>query len=123
MVWVSCMTYNHSAFIVDAMNGFCRQQTNFPFVCTIIDDCSTDGEQQVIIKYLQTNFDLGTDSITRTDETNDYKLIFSRHKINKNCFFVVLFLKYNHYKKKAKSPYISEWNQGSKYYAICECDD
>ena len=123
MVRVSCMTYNHSAFIVDAMNGFCRQQTNFPFVCTIIDDCSTDGEQQVIIKYLQTNFDLGTDSITRIDETNDYKLIVSRHKINKNCFFVVLFLKYNHYKKKAKSPYISEWNHVSKYYAICEGDD
>lgn len=123
MVQVSCMTFNHSAFIEDAMNGFCIQKTNFPFVCTIIDDCSTDGEQQVINNYLQTNFDLENNGITRNEETNDYKLIFSRHKSNNNCYFAVLFLKYNHYKKKSKLSYIEEWKRESKYFAICEGDD
>lgn len=117
------MSYNHSAFIEDAMNGFCMQRTNFPFVCIIIDDCSSDGEQQVIENYIQTNFDLGNNSITRIQETNDFKLLFSRHKSNNNCFFATFFLKYNHYKKKSKQPYFEEWNIDSKYFAICEGDD
>ena len=48
----SCMTYNHSAFIEETLNGFCSQQTTFPFVCAIIDDASTDGEPEVIRNYL-----------------------------------------------------------------------
>ncbi len=51
-VCVKCFTYNHASYIEDAMNGFTMQQTNFPFVCTIVDDASTDGEQDVIKKYL-----------------------------------------------------------------------
>ena len=46
LVYISCMTYNHSSFITDAMNGFCMQQTNFPYICAIMDDASTDGEQK-----------------------------------------------------------------------------
>ena len=53
MVRVSCMTFTHSRFIVDAMNGFCMQQTMFPYICTIFDDCSTDGEQDVIKQYVK----------------------------------------------------------------------
>ena len=56
MVRVSCMTYNHASYIEDAMNGFCMQETSFPFVCTIVDDASTDGEQDVIQKYLNEHF-------------------------------------------------------------------
>ena len=52
-VTVSCMTYNQSKYITDAMNGFTMQQTDFPFVCTIVDDASTDGEQQVIKQYVE----------------------------------------------------------------------
>ena len=37
-VFVSCMTFNHSKYIVDAMNSFVMQRTNFPFVCCIVDD-------------------------------------------------------------------------------------
>ena len=40
--------YNQSKYIEDALNGFIMQKTNFPFVCVIIDDASTDGEQDVI---------------------------------------------------------------------------
>ena len=41
MVYVICATYNHASYIKDAMNGFTMQETDFPFVCAIIDDAST----------------------------------------------------------------------------------
>lgn len=119
MVFVKCMTFNQRAYIEDAMNGFCMQKTKFPFVCIIADDASTDGEQEVIKRYFQTNFDQ-----LESDETNDYVLSFGRHKTNVNCYFAILYLKYNHYSiKKSKIPYYTRWQNDSKYYALCEGDD
>lgn len=124
VVCVSCMTYNHASYIEDAMNGFCMQETDFPFVCTIIDDASTDGEQEVIKRYLEEHFDLEDRTIVRNEETENYTLIFARHKTNKNCYFAVLYLKYNHYSiKKDKMPYITERHENCKYIALCEGDD
>lgn len=123
-VCVTCNTYNHVSYIEDALNGFCMQETDFPFVCTIIDDASTDGEPEIIQKYLQNHFDLEDKSIVRNEETDDYILIFSRHKTNLNCYFVVLFLKYNHYRiRKDKRFYVSEWQKNVIYQATCEGDD
>ena len=123
-VCIRCQTYNHSAYIVDAMNGFCMQKTSFPFVCCIIDDNSTDGEQEVIRNYLQEHFDLEDDSENSHKETDDYVMIFARHKTNLNCFFAVYFLKYNHYQiRKAKMTYIAEWTKDARYHASCEGDD
>ena len=48
LVSVRCMTYNHSAYIENALDGFTMQKTDFPFVCIIMDDASTDGEQEVL---------------------------------------------------------------------------
>ena len=124
MVYVSCMTFNHAPYIVDALNGFTMQETTFPYVCAVIDDASTDGEQEIIKNYLQEHFDLEDTSIVRNEETDDYVLTFARHKSNKNCYFAVLYLKYNHYSiKKSKIPYIQEWRDNSKYIALCEGDD
>ena len=124
MVRVGCVTFNHASYIEDAMNGFTMQQTNFPFVCTIIDDASTDGEQEVIKNYLKEHFDLEDKNIFRHEETDDYLLTYARHKTNFNCYFAVFFLKYNHYSiKKPKLPYIAEWNNNAKYIAWCEGDD
>lgn len=124
MVRVSCMTFNHVNYIEDAMNGFTMQDTKFPFICTIIDDASTDGEQEVIKKYLQEHFDLDDKSTVRNEDTDDYKLTFARHKTNRNCYFAVIYLKYNHYSiKKSKDPYIKEWQDTVKYIALCEGDD
>ena len=126
LVCVRSITFNHAPYIVDAMNGFCMQQTSFPFVCAVIDDCSTDGEQEVISNYLHEHFDLEDRSVVRNEETDDYKLIYARHKENHNCFFVVLYLKYNHYsigKSHLKNQYIKEWYDSAKYIALCEGDD
>ena len=122
-VCVECFTYNHASYIEDAMNGFTMQQTDFPFVCVVIDDASTDGEPNVIRRYLETYFDLEDNSITRIGETEDYTLTYARHKTNRNCFFAVILLKYNHYRKKSKRPYLKEWSESVEYIAMCEGDD
>lgn len=123
MVRVDCITYNHASYIEDAMNGFCMQETSFPFVCTILDDASTDGEPEVIRGYLKEHFDLDDKFVVRNEETDDYCLTFAQHKRNKNCFFAVFLLKYNHYSiKKPKKSYVEKWC-GTKYVAMCEGDD
>lgn len=123
VVRVSCMTYNHAAYIVDAMNGFVMQQTRFPFVCTIVDDASTDGEQDVIKKYVSENFNTLDDAIAYDKDAEYGHVTFARHKTNKNCFFAIIYLKENHYsQKKSKAPYLTEW-MDTKYIALCEGDD
>ena len=124
MVCVQCPTFNHVSYIVDAMNGFTMQQTAFPYVCCIIDDASTDGESEVIRQYLKEHFDLEDQTVVRNEETDDYVLCFAQHKTNKNCYFAVYFLKYNHYSiKKPKVPYLAQWREKAEYIAICEGDD
>ena len=124
LVFVRCSTYNHAAFIEDAMNGFCMQETTFPFVCCIIDDASTDGEPEIIRKYLNDYFDLEDESMALNKETDDFVLTFAQHKKNRNCYFAVFYLKYNHYSiKKSKVPYYKEWMDYTKYIAVCEGDD
>lgn len=123
-VTVSCMTYNQAKYITDAMNGFTMQQTSFPFVCTIVDDASTDGEQEVIRKYVEDNFDFSEGSVAYHKETDYAHITYAQHKTNKNCYFAVLYLKENHYsQRKDKSPYLKDWRDGVEYMAICEGDD
>ena len=123
-VCVRCFTFNQANYIVDAMNGFTMQKTTFPFVCTIVDDASTDGEQKIISTYIDKFFYL-EEVNEHKEETEDYSLIFARHKENRNCYFAILYLKYNHYSiKKDKLHYITEWHERSnKYVALCEGDD
>ena len=123
MVRVSCMTYNHADYIVDSMNGFVIQQTSFPFVCTIVDDASTDGEQVIIKKYVSENFDLQQTAIAYEKDTDYGHVTFARHKSNRSCYFAVIYLKENHYsQQKSKVPYLKEWLD-TKYVAFCEGDD
>lgn len=124
MVYVSCMTFNQEKYIKDTLDGFCMQQTNFPFVCGILDDASTDDEPAIIKRYLEENFELNDSEVFRQEETDDYVLVFSRHKTNKNCYFAVFYLKYNHKQiRKSKIPYFSGLKEAVKYYAVCEGDD
>ncbi len=123
LVSIRCMTYNQSAYITDAMDGFVMQQTNFPFVAIIMDDASTDGEQDIILRYLEEGFLLSNDSCKRW-ETEEAQWVFAQHRTNLNCCFVVSLLKRNLYKKRwIKLNLIKEWEEGTKYIALCEGDD
>ena len=124
MVCTRCMTYNQAPFIEKTMQGFCSQETTFSVVYCIVDDASTDGEQDVIMHYLSNNFNVDDSCVARHEETQEYVMSFAQHKSNVNCYFAVLFLKTNH--KQTKTPklkYIAEWHNASKYIAICEGDD
>ena len=124
IVCVKCFTYNHEGYITKTLDGFAMQQTDFPFVCTIVDDASNDGEQDVILDYISEHFILDDQSIVRREETDDYRLLFSRHQDNPNLYIEIIMLKHNHYRiSKSRLTYIKEWTTNAKYLAHCEGDD
>ena len=51
LVSVVCITYNHVHSICDALDGFVRQKTNFPFEILVNDDASTDGTADIVREY------------------------------------------------------------------------
>jgi glycosyltransferase involved in cell wall biosynthesis len=51
LVSISCLTFNHQDYLEDALEGFLRQTTNFPFEILIHDDASTDGTANIIREY------------------------------------------------------------------------
>lgn len=123
-VFVRCFTFNQSKYIEDSMNGFVMQQTDFPFVCCIVDDASTDGEQDVIKKYMDMHFDNSPTSVSFEKETDYADVLYAQHKVNKNCYFAIILLKENHYSQnKTKMQYLKEWRNICEYEAICEGDD
>ncbi len=120
-VFIKCFTFNHVNYIEDAMRGFVMQKTDFPYIAAIVDDASTDGEPDVIKRFLENEFDMTT---SVRNETEDYVRVAAKHTTNVNCTFVVILLKYNHRSiKKAKFPYLKEWMNDAKYIALCEGDD
>lgn len=116
-----CTTYNQGRFIEDTMNGFVGQKTDFPFVCLIIDDASTDNEQEVIADYLKKSFD------TENAELYDLptaKVTIASSTVNPNCTFAVYLLKRNLWKEQElKWKHIAPWRSHCDYQAICEGDD
>lgn len=51
LVSILCATYNHVEFIEDALKGFLGQVTSFPFEIVIRDDASTDGTDEILMRY------------------------------------------------------------------------
>lgn len=51
VVSILCPTFQHAAFIEDAIRGFLGQDTDFPFEVLIRDDASTDGTADVVRDY------------------------------------------------------------------------
>jgi glycosyltransferase involved in cell wall biosynthesis len=55
---IICPTYNHEKFISEAIEGFLKQQTSFPYEIIIHDDASTDGTTEIIKRYEKKHPDL-----------------------------------------------------------------
>lgn len=120
-VTIHCPTFNHAHYIRQSLDGFVMQKTNFPFAAIVVDDASTDNEQEVLWDFINNELD---PSSLQKDETEDYVRVIATHKTNHNCTFAFLFLKYNHYNiKKDKRIYLKPWEDKTKYIAICEGDD
>ena len=124
LVCVRSLTYNHKDFITDALSGFVRQETNFPYIVCLLDDASTDGTQDVIKSFVAEQFELDAPDLAYERETEYAYITYAQHKTNRNCYIVVHYLKYNHYQiGKKKVPYLAEWRDRVKYEALCEGDD
>ena len=122
LVGVRCDTYNQAAYIQDTLNGFVMQQTDFPFIAVVVDDASTDGEQEVIKAFLEEQFNCSQESGFMQWETEDAYWTFAEHGVNVNCHFLVVYLKKNLYLNPKKVELIGPYFQ-SKYVAYCEGDD
>lgn len=121
-VHINCRTYNQSQFIQDALDGFVSQQTSFPFLGVIMDDASTDGEQEIIDAYMSHSFGHGENACEERWETDDARWIFARHNENVNAYFLAILLKKNLFRNPKKSELIPSW-AGARYIAMCEGDD
>lgn len=51
LVTVFCAVYNHEKYVGDALEGFVRQKTSFPFEILVHDDASTDSSAEIILRY------------------------------------------------------------------------
>ncbi len=119
-VLVRCITYNQSRFIVDALNGFAMQNTKFSFVCLVVDDCSIDGEQEVIKSWLERECDMTEAEYIDLELSS---VILVPHKKNGNCSFAIYLLKHNLYGNAIKNELLRPWSSHSDYLAFCEGDD
>lgn len=119
-VLVRCYTYNQSKYIEDALNGFAMQQTDFPFVCLVMDDCSTDGEQEVIKAWMECECDLNKMAYEDMEFSDTFIV---SHRGNSNCIFAFYLLKQNQHRTGVKSKLVSPWRDHCVYEAVCEGDD
>lgn len=125
-LYVRCMTYNQHHYITDTMNGFVMQQTTFPYVCCIVDDASTDGENVVINEFVKDYLDLNAPDAITNQDTHYGTVTYAPHKTNPSCYFLVILLKENHYQSGREyetTKYIQEWIGNTEYVALCEGDD
>jgi glycosyltransferase involved in cell wall biosynthesis len=95
-VIIICTTFNHVKYVEDAMLGFVRQKTSFPYCALMIDDFSTDGTQEIIRKY---------ESV--------YPNVVKGLYLQRNL--------YN--KPLEKKKYVDPWIKKTQYLAFCEGDD
>ena len=120
-VLVHTITYNQAKYITDTLDGVAMQQTNFPFVHYVIDDCSTDGEQEVIKAWLNGHCDMTKAEYIDLELAN---VILVPHKTNTNLTFAIYLLKRNLWKEpELKGTLVKPWRDHCEYEALCEGDD
>jgi len=95
LVSICCVTYNHSPFIRQCLEGFLSQKTTFPIEILIHDDASTDG----------------TDDIIREFVDNCPELIFPIYEDQ------------NQYSQGVNVDFLNYNRARGKYIAYCEGDD
>lgn len=119
-VRIQCSTYNQSKYIEDALRGFSMQQTNFPFVCCVMDDASTDGEQDVLKRWIENH------CIPEEVEVYDHPMtviLMAPDKDNRSCVYAIHLLKYNTWGKPERGELLDHWRRFCEYEALCEGDD
>ena len=97
LVVIRSLVYNHEPYLRDCLEGFVMQQTTFPFVAVVHDDCSTDGSAAIIREYAEKYPHI----IKPVYETENQ---YSKGTLGRAM-------------KEACGKY------GAKYYALCEGDD
>ena len=96
LVSISCLVYNHEAYLRDCFEGFVRQKTTFPIEILVHDDASTDNSADIIREYTTKYPDL-------------FKPIYQSE---------------NQYSKGIKISFEYQYPRArGKYIAICEGDD
>lgn len=99
LVVIRSLVYNHEPYLRDCLEGFVMQQTTFPFVAVVHDDCSTDGSAAIIREYAEKYPHI----IKPVYETENQ---YSKH---------------NGSLRRAMDEACGKY--GAKYYAQCEGDD
>jgi len=125
MVATECFTFNQAAYIETALQGFAMQKVSFPVVFIIVDDASTDGEQDVLKCWAKKNLEY----------SNDYPLwenrlygeqAFAKLGTDENIYFLIILLEKNHFSQglhQIKRGYYKDWIGRAKYISWCEGDD
>lgn len=96
MVSVICLTYNHVAYIQEALQSMVSQKTSFPYEIIVHDDASTDGTADIVRLYAELYPDK-VKAILRQENQYRKGIIISDKLIAKNA--------------------------AGKYIALCEGDD
>lgn len=119
-VVVLSITYNHAKYIEETLKGFAMQQTAFPFLCCVFDDASTDGEQDVLKRWVENHCN------SEVVEVYDHPLttiLKAPDKNNTNCIYVIHLQKINTWGKAEKDDLLNYWREQGEYIALCEGDD
>ena len=120
-VIVKTITFNQSKYIEDTLNGIAMQNTYFPFVNVVLEDNSTDGEQDVIRMWLNRECDM---SLAEYYDIPTANVVIVPHRTNQNSTFAIYFHKENLFSKKEKrEAQVNPWRENSEYEALCEGDD
>lgn len=79
LVSIRLTTYNHAAFITDAMDGIMKQQTTFPVEVVIGDDFSSDDTLRILQRYENTkNIQIKILQRKRGDTYDEKRKMFGR---------------------------------------------
>lgn len=117
---IKCATFNHVKFIESALDGFASQKTTFEYLCYVVDDASSDGEQEVILNWIENNCDMTKAKCVDIDEA---RIIIAKPDNNDNCNFVVNLLNVNMYGNPEKFKFVEPLQKRVEYVALCEGDD